>query len=177
MDGHFVPNITIGAPVVKALRKVSDLILDVHLMIENPAKYIDDFANAGADYITFHYEAARENTNSVIKQIKEKGIKVGLSIKPKTQVEAIKEYINNVDMILIMTVEPGFGGQSFMKDCAEKIKEIKKFSTNEKLRIEVDGGINEETANICKEYGADTLVAGSYIYGNKDIEYAINSLR
>ena len=122
MDGHFVPNITIGAPVVKAIRKVTDLVLDVHLMIENPEKYVPDFAKAGSDYITFHYEAARENTDSVIEQIKSYGIKVGLSIKPKTRPEEIKDYLKKVDLILIMTVEPGFGGQSFMPDCAEKIK-------------------------------------------------------
>ena len=124
MDGHFVPNITIGAPVVKAIRKVTDIFLDVHLMIENPEKYVPDFAKAGSDLITFHYEATRENTNSVIDLIKSFGIKVGLSIKPKTKPEEIKEYLDKVDMILVMTVEPGFGGQSFMSDCAEKIKQF-----------------------------------------------------
>lgn len=177
MDGHFVPNITIGAPVVKALRKVTDIFLDVHLMIENPEKYVPDFAKAGSDLITFHYEATRENTNSVIKLIKSFGIKVGLSIKPKTNPEEIKEYLDKVDMILVMTVEPGFGGQSFMPDCAEKIKYIRANSTNKDLRVEVDGGINAETGKICKDFGADTLVAGSYVYGNSDIAKAIQSLR
>ena len=145
MDGHFVPNITIGAPVVKALRKVTDLVLDVHLMIENPEKYIDDFAKAGSDYITVHYEAT-------------------------------KEYLDKVDLVLIMTVEPGFGGQSFMPDCAEKIKYIKANSKDDMV-IEVDGGINATTGKICTGYGANALVAGSYIYGSNDIEKAINSLR
>lgn len=177
MDGHFVPNITIGAPVVKALRKVTDIFLDVHLMIENPEKYVPDFAKAGSDLITFHYEATRKNTNSVIELIKSFGIKVGLSIKPKTNPEEIKEYLDKVDMILVMTVEPGFGGQSFMPDCAEKIKYIRANSTNKDLRVEVDGGINAETGKICKDFGADTLVAGSYVYGNSDIAKAIQSLR
>lgn len=176
MDGHFVPNITIGAPVVKALRKVSDLFMDVHLMIENPEKYIPDFIKAGSDLITFHYEAARENTNSIIEQIKAGGKKVGLSIKPKTNPEEIKQYLDKVDLILIMTVEPGFGGQAFMPDCAEKIKYIKENSTKD-LYIEVDGGINAETAKICTGYGANVLVAGSYIYGSSDIKNAVSSLR
>lgn len=176
MDGHFVPNITIGAPVVKALRKVTDLVLDVHLMIENPEKYIDDFAKAGSDYITVHYEATKENTNSVIGQIKSHGIKAGLSIKPKTHPEEIKEYLDKVDLVLIMTVEPGFGGQSFMPDCAEKIKYIKANSKDDMV-IEVDGGINANTGKICTGYGANALVAGSYVYGSNDIEKAINSLR
>lgn len=176
MDGHFVPNITIGAPVVKALRKVTDLVLDVHLMIDNPEKYIPDFVKAGSDYITFHYEATRNNTNSVIEMIKSSGVKVGLSIKPKTKPEEIREFLDKVDMVLIMTVEPGFGGQSFMPDCAEKIKYIKTNSKDDMI-IEVDGGINAQTAKICREYGANALVAGSYVYGSADIESAINSLR
>lgn len=176
MDGHFVPNITIGAPVVKALRKVTDLVLDVHLMIENPEKYIPDFIKAGADYITFHYETTRDNTDSVIEMIKSEGVKVGISIKPKTKPEEIKEYLNKVDMVLIMTVEPGFGGQSFMPDCAEKIKYIKA-NSKEDIIIEVDGGINADTGRVCREYGANALVAGSYIYGSSDISKAIKSLR
>lgn len=176
MDGHFVPNITIGAPVVKALRKVTNLVLDVHLMIENPEKYIKDFANAGSDYITVHYEATRENTNRVIDLIHSFGIKAGLSIKPKTKPEEIHDYLNKVDLILIMTVEPGFGGQSFMPDCAEKIKYIKA-NCRDDIIIEVDGGINDVTGKICTSYGANALVAGSYVYGNADIKKAVNSLR
>lgn len=176
MDGHFVPNITIGAPVVKALKKVSSIPLDVHLMIENPEKYTDDFAKAGADIITIHYEATKTKTFDVIKKIKENRIKVGLSIKPKTKPEEIKEFLPYIDLILIMTVEPGFGGQEFMKDCAEKIKYIKE-NSKDSLIIEVDGGINYKTAEICKKYGANALVAGNYIYKSDNIKEAIDSLR
>ena len=177
MDGHFVPNITIGAPVVKSLRPVTDLPLDVHLMIENPEKYIDDFIKAGADIITFHYEAVTpDNISKLINKIKEKGIKAGLSIKPKTSPEDILKYLHKLDMLLVMTVEPGFGGQKFMQDCAEKIKTIKKHAP-ENLIIQVDGGINNETAKICTQYGATSLVAGNYIYKSDDIKQAITSLK
>lgn len=176
MDGHFVPNITIGAPVVKALRKVTSIPLDVHLMIENPEKYIKDFALAGSDYITFHYEAAKDNVKDVIDLIRSYNIKVGLSIKPKTQVCEIIPFINMVDMILIMTVEPGFGGQKFMQDCALKIKELKPL-LNEEVIIEVDGGINKETAKICTDYGATALVAGNYVFSQENMKDAISSLR
>lgn len=177
MDGHFVPNITIGAPVVRAINKISDIPLDVHLMIENPEKYIDDFSAAGADIITVHYEAVKRDVVSVINQIKKSGIKAGLSIKPKTQPDEIREYIPLLDLVLVMTVEPGFGGQKFMKDCADKIKQIKEYSKNDNLIIEVDGGINAETALYCKNSGANALVAGSYIFSSSDIKNAIKSLR
>ena len=177
MDGHFVPNITIGAPVVKSLRPVTDLILDVHLMIENPEKYIDDFIKAGADIITFHYEAITpDNISDLIYKIKEKDVKAGLSIKPKTSPEDILKYLPELDMLLVMTVEPGFGGQKFMQDCAEKIKTIKKHAP-ENLIIQVDGGINNETAKICTQYGATSLVAGNYIYKSDDIKQAILTLK
>ena len=175
MDGHFVPNITIGVPVVKSLKKITDLPLDVHLMIENPDKYIESFVKAGADILTFHYESA-SNVESVIDMIKHFDVKVGISIKPKTSAEVLLPYLNKVDMVLIMTVEPGFGGQEFMPDCAEKIKFIKKHCPND-LIIQVDGGINEKTAKICTQYGANSLVAGSYIYNSDNILYAIKSLR
>lgn len=177
MDGHFVPNITIGAPVVKSLRPVTDLPLDVHLMIENPEKYIDDFIKAGADIITFHYEAVTpDNISNLINKIKEKGIKAGLSIKPKTSPEDILKYLPELDMLLVMTVEPGFGGQKFMQDCAEKIKIIKNHAPKD-LIIQVDGGINNETAKICTQFGATSLVAGNYIYKSDDIKQAITSLK
>lgn len=176
MDGHFVPNITIGAPVVKALKKVSSIPLDVHLMIENPQNYINDFANAGADIITVHFEATGEKTNEIINQIKNHNIKAGLSIKPKTSPEEIKEFLKYLDLVLIMTVEPGFGGQEFIEDCADKIKYIKE-NSNRNLIIEVDGGINEKTAVTCKRYGANALVAGNYIYKSDNIKKAIDSLR
>lgn len=176
MDGHFVPNITIGAPVVKALRKVTTMPLDVHLMIDNPDFYLDDFVKAGADIITFHYEATKEKTEELILKIKNYGIKAGLSIKPKTKPEEIKKYLPMLDLVLVMTVEPGFGGQSFMEDCAQKIKYIKE-NSNDNLIIEVDGGINDKTGEICKNYGATALVAGNYVYNSNDIKQAINSLK
>ena len=178
MDGHFVPNITIGVPVVKSLKKITDLPLDVHLMIDNPDKYVEPFANAGADILTFHYEAifSSQNILDLIKKIKSFGIKCGISIKPKTSPDVLIPYLDLVDMVLIMTVEPGFGGQEFMSDCAEKIKFIKQMAS-EKLIIQVDGGINEKTGKICKEFGANSLVAGSYIYKSSDIKRAIDSLK
>lgn len=177
MDGHFVPNITIGVPVVKSLKKITKLPLDVHLMIENPDKYIEPFANAGADILTFHYEAVKENEIAeLIKKIKSYGIKAGISIKPKTRPDVLLPYLDIVDMVLVMTVEPGFGGQSFMSDCAEKMKFIKQ-NSHENLIIQVDGGINAQTGKICKDFGANSLVAGSYIYSADDIKKAIESLK
>ncbi len=176
MDGNFVPNITIGVPVVKSIRKVTKMILDVHLMIENPQKYIKDFSLAGSDIITFHYEAAKENVFDVIKLIKSYGKKAGISIKPCTKVQEIKPYLKDLDLILVMTVEPGFGGQKFMSECAEKIKEISSISDTS-IIIEVDGGINDKTAKICKDLGANALVAGNYVFSSNDIKMAIDLLR
>ena len=176
MDGHFVPNISIGVPVLKSVRKCTNLFLDTHLMIENPIKYVDAFCDAGADLITFHVEASKDETIKTIEKIRARGKKVGISIKPKTSVEEIKEYIDLVDMVLIMTVEPGFGGQKFMEDCAQKIIEVKKYSKNDDLIIQIDGGINDITGKICTDIGATSLVAGSYIYNASDIEFAIKSL-
>lgn len=178
MDGHFVPNITIGVPVVKSLRKVTNLVLDTHLMIENPEKYIEPFAKAGADILTFHYEACKNSKHvyEVISKIKNLGIKAGLSIKPKTSSEEIFEFLDKLDLLLVMTVEPGFGGQEFMHDCAMKIPLIKQKAKKD-LIIQVDGGINNLTAKICKSLGANSLVAGSYIYGNNDYKKAIESLK
>lgn len=175
MDGHFVPNITIGVPVVASIRKVTKLPLDVHLMIENPEKYVEPFAKAGANILTFHYECGSD-IQKTIDLIKSFGLKVGLSIKPKTSPENILPYLKDLDLVLVMTVEPGFGGQKFMQDCAEKIPVIKKHAS-ENLIIQVDGGINAETARICTSYGANSLVAGSYIYKSCDIQAAIKSLR
>ncbi len=181
MDGHFVPNITIGVPVVKSLKQVTGLPLDVHLMIENPEKYIEAFAKAGADIITFHYEAVSD-VNSVISLIKSFGKKAGMSIKPKTSADVIFPYIKDLDLVLVMTVEPGFGGQKFMQDCAEKIICLKNYINchseldSESLIIQVDGGINAETARICTSYGANSLVAGNYIYKSENVEQAIKSL-
>ena len=177
MDGHFVPNLTIGVPVVKSIKKCTDLLLDTHLMIENPEKYIESFAKAGADIITFHYEAC-ENDNqvrNVLSLIKSYGVKAGISIKPKTQPEKIFPFLNDIDLVLVMTVEPGFGGQDFMHDCALKIPKIKE-NAPENLIIQVDGGINNLTAKICKSLGATSLVAGSFIYNSNDYSKAIKEL-
>ena len=176
MDGHFVPNITIGAPVVKALKPYAKVPLDVHLMIENPQNYVDDFVKAGADVITIHYEAAQDMTEDIISHIKSHDVLAGLSIKPKTPPQEILKYLLMVDMVLVMTVEPGFGGQSFMHDCAEKIPVIRQ-NAPENLIIQVDGGINAETGKICRDLGVNSLVAGSYVFGAEDIEDAIDSLR
>ena len=176
MDGHFVPNITIGPQVVKSLRKETNLTFDVHLMIENPLKYIDSFAQAGADYITVHYEACENNIDEVINKIKSNNIKTGISIKPKTPIEVLKPLLDKIDLVLIMSVEPGFGGQKYIETSTEKIRQLKKISP-EKLIIEVDGGINQETAKLAVEAGADALVAGAYVYGANDVKQAINSLK
>ncbi len=176
MDGHFVPNLTIGAPVVEAIKPHTNIPLDVHLMIENPQNYVEDFVKAGANIITFHYEATMDMTEDVIYNIKSQDVLVGLSIKPKTPPQEILKYLLMVDMVLIMTVEPGFGGQSFMMDCAEKIPVIKQ-NAPENLIIQVDGGINQETAKICKDLGANSLVAGSYIFKSPDMKDAIQSLK
>lgn len=175
MDGHFVPNITIGVPVVKSIKKVASIPLDVHLMIENPQNYIEAFKEAGADIITFHYEAV-DDVLSVINLIKSSGAKAGLSIKPRTKAEEIFKFLPELDLVLVMTVEPGFGGQTFMHDCAQKIAEIKQ-NAPENLIIQVDGGINNVTGHVCTALGANSLVAGNYIYGNNDIKQAINSLK
>lgn len=178
MDGHFVPNITIGVPVVKSLRKATDLILDTHLMIENPEKYIEPFAKAGSDILTFHYEACKdsEHVEKVIDLIKSFNVKIGLSIKPKTEAKEIFQFLNKIDLLLVMTVEPGFGGQEFMHDCAMKIPAIKD-NAPKSLIIQVDGGINNLTSKICTSLGATSLVAGSYIYGSKDYRKAMESLQ
>lgn len=177
MDGHFVPNITIGVPVVKSIRKATDLVLDTHLMIENPEKYIEPFAKAGSDIITFHYEACKDiiQAGEIISLIKSFGLKAGISIKPKTKPEEIFSLLEKIDLVLVMTVEPGFGGQEFMHDCAMKIPVIKEHAS-ENLIIQVDGGINNLTSKICTSLGANSLVAGSYIFGNSDYKKAIESL-
>lgn len=177
MDGHFVPNLTIGAPVVKDLRKYTNKIFDVHLMISDPGKYIKDFINAGSDYITFHIEAVSD-PKPLLQEVRAAGKKVGLSIKPNTSVDDIVPYLDQVDLILVMTVEPGFGGQSFMKEQVVKIETLNKIRTEKKYSylISVDGGITAETAKICKAAGCDVFVAGSYIFKN-DYKQAIRNLR
>lgn len=176
MDGHFVPNITIGPQVVQSLRKETTITFDVHLMIENPQKFIDSFAQAGADYITIHYEACENNLDEVINKIKSHNKKTGISIKPKTPVNVLMPLLNKIDLVLIMSVEPGFGGQKYIETSTEKIRQLRTISP-EKLIIEVDGGINQNTAGLAVNAGADVLVAGAYIYGAKDTKQAINSLK
>ena len=229
MDGRFVPNISIGVPVVQSVRKVTDLPLDVHLMIVEPIKYVKPFAEAGADYITFHIEACENNaevTNrhseppaqswraeeshdlrqsheifqhdsklsaqdddsmqtallnaeATINEIKKYGVKAGISIKPNTPVSVIEPLLEKLDLVLVMTVEPGFGGQAFMPECLEKIRELRELADKKGLdyHIEVDGGINTETAKLAAEAGADVLVAGSFVYKASNIKEAIDSLK
>ena len=174
MDGHFVPNISIGVPVVKSIRKITNLFLDTHLMIENPIKYVDAFCDSGSDLITFHYEATKDKTIETIEKIKSRKIKAGLAIKPKTSVDEIKEYIDLVDVVLVMTVDPGFGGQKFIADCVNKIKDVRNLNSN--VIIQVDGGINDTTAKICTDLGANSLVSGNYIYSSQNIKEAIEKI-
>ena len=169
MDGHFVPNLTIGPVVVQGLRKYTDQILDTHLMISDPLSYAEAFVKAGSDRITFHYEAVN-NPIKVAEEIRRLGVPVGISIKPKTDVKALLKILEYVDLVLVMSVEPGFGGQSFIPEALDKIRELstlKKVIDNNYL-IEVDGGINAETGKLCKEAGVDVLVAGSFIFHSKD---------
>ncbi len=178
MDGHFVPNISIGPPVVKSIRKATDMFLDCHLMISNPFDYVESFANSGADLISFHIES-ESDVEKTLEKIKNAGVKPALVIKPKTPAEAVFPYLEKLAMVLVMTVEPGFGGQSFMSDMLPKIKAIREKANqiNPDLLIQVDGGIVPETAKLCIDAGADVLVSGSYIFGAENIEDAVNSLR
>lgn len=178
MDGHFVPNITIGPLIVEAIRPVTKLPLDVHLMIENPDQYIESFAKAGADYITVHAEACR-HLHRTIHFIKSLGVKAGVVLNPATPVQMIEDIIDDVDMVLLMTVNPGFGGQKFIPSVLRKIAAVKKMADNKGLtiEIEVDGGVNEETAKLCVEAGANVLVAGSAVYNQKDRAKAIAAIK
>ncbi len=178
MDGHFVPNISIGPPVVKSIRKATDMFLDCHLMISNPLQYIDAFAQAGADLISFHLES-ESDVEATLEKIISTGVKPALVLKPKTPAEAVFPYIEKLSMVLVMTVEPGFGGQSFMADMLPKIRDIREKAQqlNPELLIQVDGGIVPETARLCIDAGADVLVSGSYIFGSADIKGAVDGLR
>lgn len=171
MDGIFVPNITIGIPVVAAIRKITELPLDVHLMIDRPIRYVDDFCKAGSDILTVHVEAdTEENTLAALKRIRENGVKAAISVKPKTPAEAVLPFLPYCDLILVMTVEPGFGGQSFMEDMMPKLKTIRSYidAQNPECELEVDGGVNEKTGMICRENGANVLVAGSAYFKAAD---------
>ena len=175
MDGVFVPNISFGMPVIKGIRKYSNLIFDVHLMIVEPERYIAEFGDAGADIITFHIESTK-NPELVIEKIKNVGAKVGITLKPATPVEELKPYLSCVDMVLVMSVEPGFGGQKFMESQVEKIKELVKLRQELKLSydIEVDGGITQDNVKIVLDAGANIIVAGSAVFGQKDSMVAAN---
>ena len=178
MDGCFVPNITFGMGLVKHIRKITKLPLDCHLMIVNPDKYIERFAEAGADYITVHYEASR-NLRKDLRKIKQLGVKPGLSLNPDTPVKKILPYLGLVDLALVMSVFPGFGGQKFIMESIDKIMELKEFAQKKKLKykVEVDGGVNEETAPLINAAGADILVAGAAVFSAKDQKNIIKNLR
>lgn len=177
MDGHFVPNLTVGPVVVHSIRKVTSLFLDVHLMITDPRTYAPQFAESGADSITFHVEAVSK-PEEMIKAIKALGKKVGMSLRPKTPLSAVLPYISLLDLVLVMTVEPGFGGQKFMADMLPKVAGLKKESekTNPNLKIEVDGGINAETAPLTVNEGANVLVAGNSIFAQANRSKAIQKI-
>ena len=171
MDGHFVPNISIGIPVVKAIRPVTKLPLDVHLMIDRPVRYVEDFVKAGADFVTIHIEADQpQNTLEALDNIHALGCKAGIVLKPKTPAEAAIPYLEKCDMILVMTVEPGFGGQKFMADMMPKVAQLKEWmdDINPDCLIEVDGGVDPVTHTVCKEAGANVLVAGSAYFKAED---------
>lgn len=182
MDGVFVPNISFGIPVIKSIRKVTNLFFDTHLMIQSPKKYVHEFALSGADLITFHLEACldQEEIIETIELIKKEKKKVGISIKPTTPVETIYSLLlrEDIDLVLIMSVEPGFGGQKFMKNSISKIRELRKFIDENRLGtlIEVDGGIQDETAKLVIDAGADILVSGSYLFNSEDFNKAVESL-
>lgn len=178
MDGVFVNNISFGIPVIKSIRPHYNITFDTHLMIVNPERYIDAFATSGADLITFHVEATHDARN-VIDLIHSKGLKAGISLRPNTPIESLKPYLNSVELILVMSVEPGFGGQKFDPRAIEKISWLKneKETNNYNYEIEVDGGINGETARLCIDAGADVLVSGSYIFNATNRKERIDSLK
>lgn len=177
MDGHFVPNITLGPMIYKNLKGKVDAVFDVHLMITDPKYYAKSFIETGADYLTFHYEAV-EDVKDVIDHIRSLGCKAGISIKPNTKVEVLDEFLADLDLVLVMSVEPGFGGQKFIESALEKIEYLsrKKKENNYKYLIEVDGGINQDTAKLCKDAGVEVLVAGTYIFAAKDRRTVIEGL-
>ncbi|MGA9468588.1 MAG: ribulose-phosphate 3-epimerase [Exiguobacterium marinum] len=178
MDGQFVPNISIGLPVLASLRKKSDMVLDVHLMIDQPERYVEDFVKAGADIVTVHVEATN-HLHRVLQQIKVAGAKCGVVLNPHTPLSTIEHVLPDVDMVLLMTVNPGFGGQAFIESVVPKISALNQLRQDRQLdfEIEIDGGVNEETAKHCIDAGADVLVAGSAIYNQPDYKAAIDSIR
>lgn len=178
MDGHFVPNLTIGMPVVKAIKPKSQIPLDVHLMIDNPEVYVEQFVKAGSNYLTIHVEATK-HVEATLKMIRDLGAKPGITARPGTALEQMKPFLHLVDLVLVMTVEPGFGGQAFMESQLEKVKELKSIRESQKLNflIEVDGGVNPETAKLCWAAGADVLVAGSAVFKTQNYKENIEALK
>lgn len=178
MDGMFVPNISFGAPIISSLRKKSNLFFDVHLMIREPIRYIEDFTKAGADIITFHLESCK-NPDAVIREIRARDLPCGLAISPATPVEAILPYLSKIQMALVMTVVPGFGGQAFMPNCLEKVRVIRRIAERDglKLDIEVDGGINEENVGLATAAGANVIVSGSTIFRSKRPKQTIANMQ
>ena len=178
MDGHFVPNISIGVPVVQSIRKVTSVVFDCHLMISNPIDYIDAFVKAGADLISFHIES-NSDIKETIKKITSAGKKAALVVKPATPIDVVFPYLKDISMVLIMTVEPGFGGQGFMSEMLPKITALKEEIERQGLNvdIQVDGGVDEKTSDLCKKAGANVLVAGSYIFKSADVSEAIKILK
>ena len=181
MDGHFVPNISFGIPVLKCISKSHKMVNDVHIMISDPLKYAEEFMKAGADILTFHYEACKSEKEilDVIRIIHSCGGKAGISIKPKTDVKVLDNLLKELDLVLVMSVEPGFGGQSFISDALDKITYLRTVIDQNQYNclVEVDGGINYETAKLCKRAGVDVLVAGSYLFGHEDLEERIKGLK
>ena len=180
MDGLFVPNLSMGFPMVSALRKVTDMVLDVHLMIDRPIRYVERFCDAGADILTIHVEAdTEENTRKALEMIRAKGVKAGVVVKPKTPAEAVLPFIDLCSLILVMTVEPGFGGQSFMADMMPKVAQIRQYIDERGLdcELEVDGGVNAQTGKTCIEAGANVLVAGSAYFKAEDPKAFVESLK
>lgn len=175
MDGHFVPNLSFGADVIKQLRPLSKMFFDAHLMVEEPANFLPQFLNSGADLITVHYEACAD-LYTVLAQIKSAGLKAGVSLKPNTSAQVLTPFLDDIDNILIMTVEPGFGGQKFMSAMLPKITETKNLIAGRNISLEVDGGINPETAKLCVEHGANVLVAGSAIFKSDAPDKVIQKL-
>ena len=180
MDGVFVPNISIGLPVLQSIRKVTDMFLDVHLMIVEPVRYVERFCDAGADLVTVHVESdTPENIHAAIDKIHAKGKKAGIVLKPATPAEAVLPYLEKVELILVMTVEPGFGGQKFMADMMPKVQQIRSYidAMNPACELEVDGGVDPDTCKLCIASGANVLVAGSSVYKAEDIPARIRALR
>ena len=181
MDGHFVPNISFGIPVLKCIAHSHNMVNDVHIMISEPLKYAEEFVKSGAEYLTFHYEACKNDkeVKQVIDIIHQNGGKAGLSIKPKTDVKVLDKFLADLDLVLVMSVEPGFGGQSFMYDTLNKIDYLRKAidANNYDCLIEVDGGINHDTGKLCVDNGVDVLVAGSYLFGHEDLKERLEGLK